>query len=569
MPATLVPKLVTVLRDGYDRRQLTRDVVAGVVVGIVAIPLSIAFAIASGVSPERGLFTAIVGGLVVALLGGSRVQIAGPTGAFVVILYGIVQRFGIDGLTVATIMAGVMLVGFGLTGMGVAIRFIPRPLITGFTSGIAILIASSQVKDALGLHMGPVPVDFIEKWAAFAVNAGSTDLVSLGLTMLTVLTVVVWPRVTHRLPSPLVALLVTTAIAHMLHLDVATIGSRFGELRVGLPHFTMPHVHLADLQLLIAPAFTIALLGGVESLLSAVVSDGMIGGQHRSNMELVAQGIANIASPLLGGIAATGAIARSATNVKNGGRTPVSGIVHSLTVLLITVFLGRWAGLIPMATLAGILLVVAYQMSEWRVFVSELSSPRSDVAVLLVTFALTVFVDLTVAIEVGMVLASFLFMRRMAEVTNVTAITGALSDADEEPDTDATGVYAIPAGVDVYEINGPFFFGAAATFRDTLARVAGKPAVLILRMRKVPVIDGTGLHSLGDVIRRCRKDGTLVLLAGVQAQPLAALQRSALLGELGAENIYQQLPDALARAQEEIELRRLLHRTSGAVSIAE
>ena len=555
----LIPKLATTLK-GYDRDQFVKDLIAGVIVGIVALPLSIAFAIASGVTPDRGLYTAIVAGFIIAVLGGSRVQIGGPTGAFVVIIYGIVQQYGVGGLTVATLMAGVMLVAFGLAGLGTVIRFIPHPLITGFTSGIAVIIASGEIKDALGLRMGAVPANFVERFASYAQHVGSVNWAAVGICIASIAIIALWPRISRRIPGPLVALLVTTAAAKLLNLDVETIGSRFGSLTISLPHPVMPSLAFSEVTRLVGPAFTIALLGAIESLLSAVVADGMIGTRHRSNMELIAQGVANIASPLFGGIPATGAIARTATNIKNGGRTPVAGAVHAITVLVVTLFFGRWAALIPMATLAGILLVVAYQMSEWRVFRAELTSPRSDVAVLLVTFGLTVLVDLTVAIEVGMVLAAFLFLRRMAVVTNVSAVTPHLRDDAVRSDDGAPA--AVPKDVEVYEINGPFFFGAAETFKDTLALVAGKPKVLVLRMRRVPAMDATGLHALTDVVHRSRRDGTLVLLAEVQAQPLEALRRSVLLDEIGEENIVATLEAALTRAREELELRRLLA-TSG------
>ncbi|HEY2853418.1 MAG TPA: SulP family inorganic anion transporter [Gemmatimonadaceae bacterium] len=561
---TFVPKLTTTLR-GYSRQQCVRDLTAGVIVGVVALPLSIAFAIASGVTPDRGLYTAIVAGFVISALGGSRVQIGGPTGAFVVIVYGIVQRYGVEGLTIATLMAGVLLIGFGLARLGTAIRFIPHPLITGFTSGIAVIIASGEIKDAFGLRMGAVPADFVERWQLFAKYVGTINWAATGVCTASVVIIMLWPRVSRRLPGPLVALLATTIAARLLHLNVETIGSRFGALAAQLPHPVVPHVSYADATRLVRPAFTIALLGAIESLLSAVVSDGMIGGQHRSNMELVAQGVANILSPLFGGIPATGAIARTATNIKNGGRTPIAGMMHAITVLLITLFFGRWAGLIPMATLAGILIIVAYQMSEWRVFRAELTSPRSDVVVLLATFGLTVFVDLTVAIEVGMVLAAFLFMRRMASLATVRQVP---SEMLEEEAGDDLQTQLVPRGVDVYEINGPFFFGAAETFKETLALVSGKPKVLILRMRRVPVIDATGLHTLKDVVHRSRRDGTMVLLCEVQPQPLQALRRSVLIDEIGEEHVLPTLDAAIERATEELEVRRLLGTTGKTAAVA-
>jgi SulP family sulfate permease len=405
---SLVPKLVTSLQT-YDRGQFGKDLTAGIIVGIVALPLAIAFAIASGVTPDRGLWTAIVAGFLISALGGSRVQIGGPTGAFVVVVYSVVQKYGIDGLIVSTFMAGLLLIAFGIARFGAAIKFIPHPVVTGFTSGIAVIIFSSQVRDLLGLRMDDVPADFVEKWSAYS-HAGGFNLTALALSLGSILILVLWPRVSKRIPAPFVALILATLATRVFNLPVETIGSRFGEISASLPLPHIPHLTFAQISSLIAPAFTIALLGAVESLLSAVVADGMIGGRHRSNMELVAQGVANVASASFGGIPATGAIARTATNVKNGGRTPVAGMVHALTLLVITLAFGRWASLIPMSVLAAILVVVAYHMSEWRAFRAELRSPRSDVVVLLATFLLTVLVDLTVAIEVGMVLAAFLFI---------------------------------------------------------------------------------------------------------------------------------------------------------------
>lgn len=541
-----VPKLATTLKN-YDRQQLMRDLTAGVIVGIVAIPLAIAFAIASGVSPGRGLWTAIVAGFIISALGGSRVQIGGPTGAFVVIVYGIVQKYGVDGLTVATLMAGVILVVMGLAGIGSMIKFIPHPLITGFTSGIAVIIFSGQIKDLFGLHMGAVPADFIGKWSAFAENARSFSPPTIALAAATLAIVLLWPRVNRRIPGPFVALIVATVAAQLLHLPVETIGTRFGSLSSGIPRLQLPHLTVVQVTGLVGPAFTIAMLAAIESLLSAVVSDGMIGGRHRSNMELVAQGIANIASPLFGGIPATGAIARTATNVKNGGRTPVAGITHAATLLFVTLFFGRYAAAIPLAVLAAILVVVSYHMCEWRTFLAELHSPKSDVAVLLTTFGLTVLVDLTVAIAVGMVLAAFLFIRRMAAATNVTAITGGdeLGDDLSEP-----WRRRIPAGVTVYEIDGPLFFGAAETFRETLGQIAQRPRVLVLRLRGVGALDSTGMHTLKDVIARSQREGTHVLLTELNAQPRAVLMASPIFAMIGAENICDDMPAMLARASQ-------------------
>jgi SulP family sulfate permease len=550
--SALIPKFATSVAAGYDRQQFVRDLLAGIVVGVVALPLAIAFAIASGVTPERGLWTAIIGGLIVSLLGGSRVQIAGPTGAFVVIVYGVVQKHGVDGLLVATLMAGAMLVLFGLAKLGAVIKFIPHPVITGFTSGIAVIIFAGQVKDFLGLRMGEVPADFVEKIAAYGSHLGDVTPAAAGVAVVALAIIIFWPRLSHRVPSPFVALILTTVGVHLLGLQVETVGSRFGAIPSSIPMPRLPHITLAAFNTLIGPAFAIAMLGAIESLLSAVVSDGMIGGRHRSNMELVAQGIANLATPIFGGIPATGAIARTATNVKNGGRTPVAGIVHSLTLLVITLAAAQWAALIPMATLAAILVVVAYHMSEWRTFRTELRSPRSDVAVLLATFSLTVLVDLTVAIEVGMVLAAFLFIRRMAEVTNVSAVTSELEDDPTELVFTGEGAVSrrrIPPGVEVYEINGPFFFGAAELFKDTLARIAKKPKVLIIRMRSVQALDSTGMHALKDVVHRSRQDGTEVLLSDVHMQPLVALTGSPLLDEIGKERLFSDIDSALRYAE--------------------
>ena len=548
----LLPKIVTALKD-YNREKFLGDLTAGVIVGVVALPLAIAFAIASGVTPDRGLWTAIVAGFLISLLGGSRVQIGGPTGAFVVIVYGIVQKYGIDGLTVATLMAGVILIGMGIAKLGTMIKFIPHPVITGFTSGIALIIFSGEIKDFFGLRMGVVPADFIGKWLAYANGVTGVTPSAIAVSSLALGIILIWPRVNRRIPGPFVALIVTTLLVKMMHLPVETIATRFGGISASVPHPQIPHLSLVEVTALVGPAFTIAFLAAIESLLSAVVADGMIGGRHRSNMELIAQGVANVAAPLFGGIPATGAIARTATNVKNGGRTPVAGIIHAVTLLLITVFAGRWAGLIPMATLAAILVVVSYHMCEWRTFLAELRSPKSDVVVLLTTFLLTVLIDLTVAISVGMVLAAFLFMKRMAEVTNVRAFKQEFEEDEADryaSDENGMRLRDIPPGVEVYEINGAFFFGAAETFKDTLARIAGKPKVLIIRMRDVLLLDSSGMHALKDVVHRSRKDGTAVLLSDVHMQPLVALTGSTVLEEIGPDNVFSNLDDALQRARD-------------------
>ncbi len=541
---TLQPKLFTTLQD-YDARQLRSDVLAGIIVGIVAVPLAIAFAIASGVAPQYGLYTAIIGGFIVSAFGGSRVQIAGPTGAFVVVVYGVLQQHGPQGLLVATMMAGVILVALGIGRLGGAIKFVPHPVVTGFTAGIAIIIATSQIPDLFGLRMEDVPADFIEKWAAYSAHWSTFNLDAVLLSAISLVIITAWPRLSHRIPSPFVALIVGTVLVPILGLEVETIGSRFGQLSGALPRPALPSFGSVEINDLISPAVTIALLGAIESLLSAVVADGMIGTRHRSDIELVAQGAANIVTPFFGGIPVTGAIARTATNIKNGGRTPVAGIVHAVTLLLITLFFGHWVARIPLAVLAAILLVVAYHMSEWRTFKAEFSAPKSDLIVLLTTFTLTIVFDLTVAVQVGMVLAAFLFMKRMSEVTNVQAVTREFTD----PQGRGGNVRSrVPKGVEIYEINGPFFFGAAEHFKEQVNTVASKPKVLIILMRNVPAIDSTGMHALKQLARRVRKDGTRILIAEVHAQPMIALGNSYLLDEIGEENLYGSVEDALAEA---------------------
>jgi len=530
-----------------------KDLTAGVIVGIVALPLAIAFAIASGVKPEQGLYTAIVAGLLISVLSGSRVQIGGPTGAFIVIIYGIVQKFGYDGLAIATIMAGILLVIMGIARLGAVIKYIPYPVTVGFTSGIALIMAAGQIRDLLGLQMEKVPAEFIEKIVAYSEHIGSITPAAGALGIATIVIVFLWPRVTHRVPGSLVAILVTTAAVPLLNLPVETIGSRFGSVSGALPSLRLPHVEWRMVSSLVSPAITIALLAGIESLLSAVVADGMTGRKHRSNMELVAQGVANIASPLFGGIPATGAIARTATNIKNGGLTPISGIIHALVLLLIMLFLGKWAALIPMATLAGILIVVAYNMSEWHHFVKLLKSPKSDIAVLLVTFFLTVLVDLTVAIQAGVVLAALLFMKRMADVTQLGYVTSMVGYEEDEEDAseDPNSIkrFAVPKGVEVFEVNGPFFFGAAERFKHTLNLIVDKPKVLILRTRTVLSMDATALRALEEVYDMTKQDGSVLILAGVHAQPLIAMDKAGFLDKVGVENVFENVNDALKRAR--------------------
>jgi SulP family sulfate permease len=551
-----VPKSIVCLREGYTRDTVTRDVVAGIVVGIVALPLALAFAIASGVPPERGLYTAIIAGFLISALGGSRVQIGGPTGAFVVIVYGIVTKYGYEGLVICTVLAGIFLIVMGLARMGALIKFIPYPVVTGFTAGIAVIIFSSQVKDFLGLRMGAVPAEFVEKWVVYGEHFASIDYATAGVATGSLLVLMVWPRISRMVPAPFVAMVLATIAVQMFDLPVETIGSRFGGVPSALPRPHWPDVPWQNLRELVSPALTVALLAAIESLLSAVVADGMIGTHHKSNMELVAQGVANIASPIFGGIPATGAIARTATNVRTGGRTPLAGIVHALTLMLILVFAGEWAARVPLAALAAILVMVAYHMSEWRSFAALLRAPKSDILVLILTFALTVFVDLTVAVQVGVVAAALLFMRRMAEVTNIEGITSELSDASATDDPDEiTQVLkrrrtlagrTIPRDVEVYEVNGPFFFGAADKLRNVLGGLQRPPRFFILRMRNVPAIDATGIHALEQLAIKCRNHGTALILTEVREQPRSALAK-ARHGELFT-NRAKTLEEALDRA---------------------
>ena len=544
------PKLVTTFREGYSAKQFIADLLAGVTVGVVALPLAIAFAIASGVEPERGLYTAIVAGFLISALGGSRVQIGGPTGAFVVIVYGIVQQHGYDGLAIATMLAGLLLLLMAFLRLGSVIKFVPFPLTVGFTAGIALIIAASQLRDFFGLSMQAVPADFVEKLAAYAKHLDSVNPAAAAVGLASVAITAWWGRITHRIPGPLVALLATTLAAQWFSLPVETIGDRFGHVPTTLPAPSIPELNWPLIQQLFPTAFTIALLAAIESLLSATVADGMIGTRHRSNMELLAQGAANIVSPLFGGIPATGAIARTAANVKAGGRSPVAGIVHALTLLLILWLFARWAEVIPLATLAGILLVVAYNMSDWRTFARLFRSPRSDVTVMLVTFLLTVLIDLTVALEAGMVLAAFLFMRRMASLSQAGYVTRMLSEEMDPNDPNAISKRVVPPGVEVFEVYGSFFFGAASKFKDALHDVATRPKVLILRLREVLAIDATALHVLEDLYQKAKKDGTVLVLSGVHAQPLVALERSGLLERIGEENAHMHIDDALNRARD-------------------
>ena len=548
LPTDLTPKFFTVLREGLSPRDLGRDIMAGVIVGIVALPLAIAFAIASGVKPEQGLYTAIVAGFVIALLSGSRVQIGGPTGAFVVLVFDIVSRYGVNGLTLATLMAGALLVVMGLARMGAILKYIPYPVTVGFTAGIAVIIFSGQMRDFLGLQMEQVPAEFLHKWTAYGEHLGSFNPWALTLALATVAIIQLWPRVTARVPGSLVALIACTALVHLFDLPVDTIGLRFGAIPTGLPMPQLPSIDFSQMRDLIQPAMAIALLGGIESLLSAVVADGMTERRHRSNMELVAQGIANLVTPLFGGIPATGAIARTATNIKNGGRTPIAGMVHALTLLLILLVCGRWAAMIPMPTLAGILVVVAWNMSERQHFLHLLRAPKGDVLVLMSTFSLTVLVDLTVAIQVGVVLAALLFMGRMAEATQMGSIK--VGDEEENDDPDSLQLRDVPEGVEVFEINGPFFFGAADKFSTALGALRSRPRVLILRMRHVPSLDATALHALENLLCRARRDDMTLLLSGVQPQPRQAMIHAGFLDAVGRDNVFAHIDPTLRRARQ-------------------
>ena len=539
-----VPKLVTTLKT-YSRKQFLSDLVAGIVVGIVALPLAIAFGIASGVTPEKGIITAIVGGFIISATGGSRVQIGGPTGAFIVIVYGIVQTYGIAGLTIATLIAGFLLIIMGLARLGSIIKYIPYPLIVGFTAGIALIIFSSEIKDFFGLNMPSVPADFVQKWIAYFEHFKVVNIYAIIMGLTTVLIIVLLSKLSHRIPGALIAILICTLFAVVFHLPVETIGTRFGVIQGNLPKPVVSHIDLAAVQYLIRPAFTIAILGAIESLLSAVVADGMIGGNNRSNMELVAQGIANIASSIFGGIPATGAIARTATNVKNGGRTPVAGMVHAVTLLLIMIIVGKWARLIPMACLAGILVVVAYNMSEWRSFAGLLRGPRADAVVLLVTFSLTILVDLTIAIEIGMVLAAFLFIRRISKVSKVDFVTQDISEDDDDNDPHAIKNYNVPKGVEVFEIKGPFFFGAAYKFKEAISVMENTPKVVIIRMLHVPIIDATALNALMNVYKDMKKHHIGFMLSEIQPGVFTEMEKYGLLDKIGERNVFFDIQDAL------------------------
>jgi len=536
------PKLFTLLRDGIDRKQVTKDVLAGIVVGIVALPLAIAFAVASGVSPEKGLITAIVAGLIISLLGGSRVQIGGPTGAFIIIVFGIVEKYGINGLIISTIMAGVFLIIFGVLKLGILLKYFPHPLIVGFTSGIALVIFSTQIKDALGLNITSIPSGFIDKWMVYSDHFNNINLTAFSLTIITILITIFSKKITKKIPGSFISIILITAVVQFFNIPVSTIETFFGDIPQSIS-FTVPQIEFSQLSQYLAPALTIALLGGIESLLSAVVSDGMISGKHRSNTELIAQGIANIITPFFGGIPATGAIARTATNVKNGGRTPISGITHAITLLLIMLFLGQWAKLIPMSCLAGILIVVAYNMSEWRSFIAILKGSFFDIIVLLSTFFLTVLVDLTVAIEVGVVLSAILFMKRMSDISE--------KRINNIVDTDIIDDYSdLPEGISIYEISGPLFFASAKRYSELIEELGIKSKILIIRMRHVSFIDDTGLHNLKDTLTILHNKGVIVILSGVNNDIIVDFDKNKITSVLDDFFICDSFDKALEKGKE-------------------
>lgn len=550
----LKPKLFSVMKD-YTKEQFVKDVISGIIVAIIALPLSIALAIASGVSPEQGLYTAIFAGFFISLLGGSRVQIGGPTAAFVVIVYGIVSDYGVDGLIVATIMAGIIMIIFGLLRLGSLIKYIPYTITVGFTLGIAVGIFVGQWKDFLGLDMGSVPSQFVAKLQAYASAITTIHVPTLLIGLLALAIQIFWPKLTDKIPGSLVAIIVTTLLVQLLHIDVATVGTLRGGgtnyvINSAFPTFSLPNISFGLVEKLISPAFTIAILASIESLLSCVVSDGMIGSKHKSNAELIAQGVGNIASGLFGGIPATGAIARTAANVKNGGRTPIAGMVHSLTLLGILLVLMPYAAMIPMAALAAVLIMVAYNMSGWREFIKLLKkAPKSDSIVMLLTFFLTVFFDLVVAIEIGMVVAALLFLRRMSEVTHIEGWKYVDDDGNEaENDPEHIKLKVVPKDTLVYEISGPMFFAAADAFMDIAPTKDTKK--VIIRMRSVPAIDVSAMHSLVEVYEQCKKKGITLVFSHVQEQPYRAMEKAGLVEKVGKEHFCKNIDAALAHVQE-------------------
>ncbi len=549
------PVLFQDLRN-YNKEKFTADIMAGIIVGIVALPLAIAFGIASGVTPEKGIITAIVAGFAISLFGGSKVQIGGPTGAFIVIIYGIIQEYGLEGLAIATIMAGAFLVLLGVFRLGTIIRFIPYPIVVGFTSGIALTIFTTQIKDLLGLQMDGVPADFISKWVAYVKNIGTTDLWTAAVGIVSIIIIALTPKVSKKVPGSLVAIVVMTLLCLLLEsqfgISVDTIGDRF-KISSELPAAEMPAMNWEAVKGLVQPAITIAVLGAIESLLSATVADGVTGQRHNSNQELIGQGIANILTPMFGGIPATGAIARTMTNINNGGKTPISGIIHAVVLLLIFLFLMPYAQYIPMSCLAGVLVIVSYNMSGWRTLREMANNPKSDVVVLWLTFALTVVFDLTIAIEVGIILACFMFMKRMTETTHVSVLTDEI-EANAESDFEVHNEenLVIPDGVEVYEIDGPFFFGIANKFDDVMAAMSDKPKVRIIRMRRIPFIDSTGIHNLHNLISMSHKEDIKIILSGVNDDVRKMLERNGFNELVGKRFICPNINVALEVASEEV-----------------
>jgi len=546
MKKEFTPKLFSLIKQGISKETFTKDVLSGIIVGIVALPLAIAFAIASGVSPEKGIITAIIAGIIISTFGGSRVQIGGPTGAFIVIVYGVIQLYGIDGLIIATFMAGFLMIGMGLLRLGNLLKFIPYSLIVGFTSGIALIILSSQINDFFGLHIAKVPADFIDKWIVYFENFNKINWYAISIAFATVIITIYFQKIVKKIPGSIVAILVSTIAVQVFDIPVDTIESNFGEIpnHLSLPH--IPNVNFDTIQALIQPAFAIAILGSIESLLSAVVSDSMIGGKHRSNMELIAMGGANIVSALFGGIPATGAIARTATNVKNGGRTPIAGIVHALILLAIMLLFAPYAKLIPLSCLAGILVVIAYHMSEWRQFKSILKGNRMDIIILLTTFFLTVVFDLVIAIEIGIVLASFMFMKRMSESIHIKNLT---SETREEENLFDEELIDIPKGVLLYEINGPLFFGAARQFQETVTNTDLNPKVIIIRMRYVPLIDATGYQSIKEIVKTFKARGIKVIISGVNDNLRKDFQKNDMFSILEREYVVKDINEAIEKAK--------------------
>lgn len=545
------PEIIYAVKN-YNLRKFLGDLTSGVIVGIVAFPLSIAFAIASGVSPERGLLTAAIGGFLISLLGGSRVQIAGPTGAFIVVLYGIVQQFGIEGLLMATFLAGVMMFLMGIFKVGSIIQYMPYPITIGFTSGIAVIIFTTQIKDFFGLSGGAMPADFIDKWIYYFSLAPSFNSYAIGVGLLTILLTIYGGRISKKIPGTLIAIVVGLGLVLVFDIPVETIGSKFGELSVKVPAPSVPWVSFSTFRLLLLPAFTIAMLGSIESLLSAMVSDGVTGHRNRPNTEMIAHGIANMVSPLFGGIPACGAVARTMTNVRNGGKTPIAGIVHALFILMILLFLGRWVKFIPMATLAGILFVVSYNMSEWRSFKAIFNNSKSEIAVLMTTFLLTVLVDISVAIQFGLVLAAFLFIKRVMETSDIEVLKHEVEDEVSHVSDSANEMLDIPKEVEIFQIKGPFFFGMASKMEEAETQIGSKPQVRIIRMRRVPFMDSTGLRNLNNFLKKSRNSGIHIIFSGLQPKPYELFVKNNMLELIGEENICPDIEHALERAREYI-----------------